>query len=98
MRHEPTGSWPPVQQAPSRQCPACGQAKPPTDFPATPASLSSCRDCGRAASRLTSRRRAAAMRLLIAAHPEEWTGLLGLVRGRRQLSTNRPKRGGCDAA
>jgi hypothetical protein len=38
------------------------------------------------------------MRLLIAAHPEEGAGLLGLVRGRRQLGTNRPKQGGRDAA
>jgi hypothetical protein len=27
------------------------------------------------------------MRLLIAAHPEEWAGLLGLVHGRRQPIT-----------
>jgi hypothetical protein len=38
------------------------------------------------------------MRLLIAAHPEEWAGLLGLVRAHRQLGTNGPKRGGRDAA
>jgi hypothetical protein len=28
------------------------------------------------------------MRLLIAAHPEEWTGLLGLVSGRRQPASH----------
>jgi hypothetical protein len=38
------------------------------------------------------------MRLLIAAHPGEWAGLLGLVRGHRQLGNTRPKEGGRDAA
>jgi hypothetical protein len=98
MPHEPSGSCSPVQQARSKRCPAHEQVKAVADF-ATPAGrCSSCRDCHRAASRLASRRRAAAMRLLIAAHPEEWAGLLGLVRGRHQLGTNRPKRGGRDAA
>ena len=81
MRHEPSGSCPPVQQTPSKRCPACDQAKPLAEFATTPGGRPSCcRDCQRAASRLASRRRAAAMRLLIAAHPEEWAGLLGLVR------------------
>jgi hypothetical protein len=68
------------------------------DFATSAGRCSSCWDCQRAAYRLASRRRAAAMRLLIAAHPEEWAGLLGLVRGRRHLGTNWPKRGGRDAA
>jgi hypothetical protein len=98
MPHEPSGSCSPIQQARRKRCPAREQVKPVASF-ATPAGRrSSCRDCQRAASRLASRRRAAAMRLLIAAHPEEWAGLLGLVRGRRQLGTNWPKRGGRDAA
>ena len=98
MPHEPSGSCSPVQQARSKRCSTCKQVKPTADF-ATPAGRSSfCRDFQRAASRLASRRRAAAMRLLIAAHPEEWAGLLGLVRAHRQLVTNRPKRGGRDAA
>ncbi len=98
MPHEPSGSCSPVPQVRSKRCSACEQVKPVADF-ATPAGRSfSCRDCRRAASRLESRRRAAAMRLLIAAHPEEWAGLLGLVRGRHQVGTNWPKRGGRDAA
>ena len=48
-------------------------------------------------SRLASRRRQAAMRLLIAAHPEEWTGLFGLVRAGRQAATNYPTGGGAGA-
>jgi hypothetical protein len=97
MPHEPSGSCSPVPQARS-ECFACEQVKPIADF-ATPAGCSSsCRDCHRAASRLASRRRAAAMQLLIAAHPEEWAGLLRLVRGRRQPGAKWPKRGGRDAA
>jgi hypothetical protein len=98
MPHEPSDSCSPVQQARSKRCSACEQVKPVADFATLASRCSSCWDCQRAASRLASRRRAATMRLLIAAHPEEWTGLLGLVRGRRQLGTNRPKRGGRDAA
>ena len=95
MRHEPSGSCPPVQQAHRKRCPACGQVKPCADFVTTPSAPSSyCRDCQRATSRLASRRRAAAIRLLIAAHPEEWAGLLSLVHGRGQASHPRPRGGG----
>jgi|GEM_PF-2799797 len=98
MHVEPTGSCPPVQPLAPKRCPACQQVKPCTAFFTTPGGLSSyCRDCQRAASRLASRRRLAAMRLLIAAHPEEWAGLVGLVRARRQLGTAQPKGGGPDA-
>jgi hypothetical protein len=98
MLHEPSGSCSSVQQARSKRCSAREQVKAVADFATLARRSASCWDCQRAASRLASRRRAAAMRLLIAAHPEEWTALLGLVRGRRQLGTNRPKRGGRDAA
>jgi hypothetical protein len=98
MPHEPSGSCSPVQQARSKRCPAREQAKPVADFAISAGRCSSCWDCQRAASRLASRRRGAATPLLIAAHPGEWAGLLGLVRGRRQLGTNWPKRGGRDAA
>jgi hypothetical protein len=36
------------------------------------------------------------MRLLIALHPEEWTGLLALVAGRRQAASHAPAGGGAD--
>jgi hypothetical protein len=97
MRHEPSGSCPPVQQAPSKHCPACGQAKPLADFQTTEGGHSaSCRACRRTAARLATRRRAAAMRLLIALHPEEWAGLLGLVRGDRQAASHVAAGGGED--
>jgi hypothetical protein len=95
MHVEPTGSCPPVQPPAPKRCPVCKQVKSRSDFPTTPSGTSSyCQACRRAASRSASRRRAAAMRLLIAAHPEEWAGLLGLVRGRRQPGTLRPTGGG----
>jgi hypothetical protein len=97
MHVEPTDSCPPVQPRISKRCPACQQAKPLADFATTPSSACSfCRDCQRAASRLASRRRQAALRLLIAADPEERAGLLSLVRG-RQLDTSRPSGGGVHA-
>jgi hypothetical protein len=57
-------------------------------------STSWCSDCRRAA-RLASRRRAAAIRLLIGLHPEEWAGLLALVGG-RQAASHAPAGGGTD--
>jgi hypothetical protein len=97
MHDEPTGVRAALQSPKRKRCPACQRPRHRTDFPTTPAGLSSCQDCQRASSRLASRRRQAAVRLLIAFHPEEYQALLGLVRGRRQLST-RPKGGGRDAA
>ena len=98
MHDEPTGVRGALQSPQRKRCPACQQLKHCTDFSTTPAGLSSsCQDCQRASSRLASRRRQAAVRLLIAFHPEEYQALLGLVGGRRQLGT-RPKGGGRDAA
>jgi hypothetical protein len=97
MHVEPTGSCAPVQQPASKHCLACDQIKLPAEFSTIPGGLSSyCRDCQRAASRLASRRRAAAIRLLIAAHPEEWAGLLRLVRA-CQVATGWPREGERDA-
>ena len=93
MHVEPTGSCPPVQLAVSKHCPVCYQVKPPGDFSIPTGVSSHCQDRQRAASRLASRRRAAAIRLLIAAHPDEWAGLLGLVRA-HQVGTGRPRGGG----
>jgi len=94
MRDERTNSARPART--HKHCPACGQSRSLCDFyTAVDGSPSGyCKDCQRALSRLTSRRRQAAMRLLIAAHPEEWAGLLGLVRGRGQPATAAPRGGG----
>jgi hypothetical protein len=80
MHDEPTGVHPALQER--KRCPACQQVKHRADFCGTPAGLSSsCQDCQRASSRLASRRRQAAVRLLIAFHPQEYHALLRLVRG-----------------
>jgi hypothetical protein len=98
MHDEPTGVHTALQSPRRKRCPACQQLKHRTDVSTTPAGLSSyCQDCRRASLRLASRRRQAAVRLLIAFHSEEYQALLGLVGGRRQLGT-RPKGGGRDAA
>jgi hypothetical protein len=98
MPHEPSGSCPPVQQAPAKRCAACGQSRPLAEFATTLAGRSAacCQACRRAAARLASRRRAAAMRLLIALYPEEWAGLLALVGSRRQAASHAPAGGGTD--
>jgi hypothetical protein len=98
MPHEPSGSYPPVQQAGAKRCAACGQARPSAEFPTTLAGrpASCCQTCRRAAARLVSRRRAAAMRLLIALHPEEWAGLLALVGDRSHAASHAAAGGGVD--
>ena len=98
MHDEPTGLRAALQSPERERCPACRQLKHHADFSITPPGLSSCQDCQRASSRLASRRRQAAVRLLIAFHPEEYQALLGLVRGHHQLGTTRAKGGGRDAA
>jgi hypothetical protein len=98
MPHEPSGSCPPVQEAPTKRCAACGQSRPLAEFATTLAGrcASNCSGCRRVAGRLASRRRAAAMRLLIALHPEERAGLLALVGGRCQAASHVPAGGGTD--
>jgi hypothetical protein len=98
MHDEPTGVRTALQSPRRNRCPAGQQPKHRSDVSTTPAGLSSCEDCQRASSRLASRRRQAAVRLLIAFHPEEYQALLELVHGRHQLGTTRPKEGGGDAA
>jgi hypothetical protein len=88
MPHEPSGSCLPVQQAPAKRCAACDQARPLSKFPTSPA--------GRCAACCTACRRAAAMRLLIGLHPEEWAGLLTLVGGRHHAASHAPAGGGAD--
>jgi hypothetical protein len=99
MHDEPTGVHTALQSPKRKRCPACQRPEHRGDVSTTPAGLSSsCQDCQRASSRLASRRRQAAVRLLIAFHPEEYQAFLGLVHGRHQLGTTRPKGGGRDAA
>jgi len=89
MRDERTN--PRIPARPSRRhkrCPACGQAKPLAAFYVTRGGGPSgyCKCCQRAVARLSARRRAAAVRLLAAAHPAEWAAARALVRGQRHPS------------
>ena len=81
MRHEPSGSLPPVQQTADRRCPFCRAVKPLDDFPAqavTPAGC--CASCRRRSAavvrrhrqrtlRQVARRAEAGYRALLAQHP-----------------------------
>ncbi len=97
MHDEPTGVRTALQSPERKRCPACQQVKHRANFSPTPAGLSShCQDCKRASSRLASRRRQAAVRLLIAFYPEEYHALLRLVRGGSQPYLT--ERGAGDAA
>jgi uncharacterized protein (DUF983 family) len=57
-----------------KRCPACGVRKPLFEFYTTPSGAPSgyCKSCQRAISRRSRQRRNAALRVLIALHPEEW--------------------------
>ena len=61
-----------------KRCPACGVRKPLFEFYTTPSGAPSgyCKSCQRAISRRSRQRRNAALRVLIALHPEEWRAAL----------------------
>jgi uncharacterized protein (DUF983 family) len=61
-----------------KRCPACGDSKLLSEFYTTPSGAPSgyCKSCQRAISRHSRRRRNAALRALIALHPEEWRAAL----------------------
>jgi hypothetical protein len=69
---------PPAQVRTHKRCPACGARKPLSEFYTTPRGAPSgyCKSCQRAISRRSRRRRNAALRMLIALHPEEWRAAL----------------------
>ncbi len=64
----------PDQARAHKRCPACGKRKPLTDFYTTPRGKPSgyCKSCQKTISRRARNRRTAAIRALIALHPEEW--------------------------
>jgi hypothetical protein len=93
MRHERTPTPAPGHRPPKR-CPACQQIKPAAAFYATTRGRPSgyCKTCQRTVSRRSRSRRTAAVRLLIALHPEEWAAAL------RQVDAAGPTGEGGDAA
>jgi NAD-dependent SIR2 family protein deacetylase len=99
MRHERTNSRAPGQPA-SKRCSACRAVKPTDDFYADRHGrrTSRCKDCHRRETRASNRRRAIALRLLIAAHLAEYHALL---RDGRVATADQPEQapgGGPDAA
>ncbi len=89
MRDERTNPRvPPRPRRTHKRCPACGQAKRLAAFYVTRSGgpSGSCKACQRSMSRLSARRRAAAVRLLATAHPAEWAAALALVRAQRHPS------------
>jgi hypothetical protein len=76
--HDQPNPAAPAQALTHKRCPACGVRKPLSQFYTTPSGAPSgyCKSCQRAASRRSRRRRNAALRALIALHPEEWRAAL----------------------
>jgi recombinational DNA repair protein (RecF pathway) len=97
MRDERTNSSAPST---SRRCSGCGRVKPTRDFYIyRGGKLSSrCKDCQCAAARTTSRDRRGALRVLIAAHHEEYRSLLAAERAKRRHRDEPTSGGGADVA
>jgi uncharacterized protein (DUF983 family) len=95
MPDERTNSARPAQACTQKRCPACGESKPLSEFYTTPSGAPSgyCKTCQRAISRRSRRRRNAALRVLIALHPEEWRAVL-----QRHLDDEPTEGGGSDVA
>jgi uncharacterized protein (DUF983 family) len=76
--HDQPNPAAPAQARTHKRCPACGASKLLSEFYTTPSGAPSsyCKRCQRAASRRSRRRRDAALRALIALHPEEWRAAL----------------------
>ena len=98
MPYEPTGLCPSIQRAAVKRCPACASTQAVENFYTTRRGRPSgyCKPCQRSATRLSGRRRDAAIRLLIASHPEEYQVWLLLVCGGSQQRLG--ERGAGDAA
>ena len=73
MQDQPNPARPDQADA-RKRCPACRQFKPVNDFYTTPKGKPSgyCKSCQKTISRRSRHRRTAAIRALIALHPEEW--------------------------
>ncbi len=100
MRDERTNSSAPSHPPASKRCSGCGRVKSTRDFYIYRGSkLSSrCKDCQCAAARTTSRDRRGALRVLIAAHHEEYRTLLAAERAKRGDRDAPTSGGGPDVA
>jgi recombinational DNA repair protein (RecF pathway) len=100
MRDERTNSTAPSQPSAAKRCSGCGQEKPAGGFYLYRSNkLSSrCKDCQCEAARSSSRDRWSALRVLIAAHSEEYRWLLATERAKRGQRDDPTSWGGSDAA
>jgi recombinational DNA repair protein (RecF pathway) len=99
MRDERTNSSAPSLPPTAKRCSGCGRVKASCDFYLyRGGKLSSrCKDCQCEAARTTSRDRRGALRVLIAAHDEEYRSLLTAERAKREHH-DEPSGGGSDVA
>ena len=76
--HDQPNPAAPARARTHKRCPACGVSKPLSEFYTTPSGAPSgyCKNCQRAISRRSWRRRNAALRALIARYPEAWRAAL----------------------
>jgi recombinational DNA repair protein (RecF pathway) len=100
MHDERTNCRAPNHLPAAKRCSGCGQEKPARDFYLYRGDkLSSrCKDCQCEAARSTSRDRRSALRVLIAAHSEEYRSLLAIERAKRGQRDEPISGGGTDVA
>ena len=100
MRDERTNCRTPSHLPAAKRCSGCGQEKPAGGFYLYRSNkLSSrCKDCQYEAARISSRDRRSALRVLIAAHSDEYRWLLATERAKRGQRDDPTSWGGSDAA
>jgi recombinational DNA repair protein (RecF pathway) len=100
MRDERTNCRTPSYLPAAKRCSGCGQEKPAGGFYLYRSNkLSSrCKDCQCEAARISSRDRRSALRVLIAAHSEEYRSLLASERAKRGQRDEPMPEGSSDVA
>ena len=100
MRDERTNCSMRSQPPAAKRCSGCGRVKPARDFYLyRGGKLSSrCKDCQCEAARTTSQDRRSALRVLIAAHSEEYRSLLATERAKRRQRDEPTSLDGSDVA
>ena len=100
MRDERTNCTASSQPSAAKRCSGCGQEKPAGGFYLYRSNkLSSrCKDCQCEAARISSRDRWSALRVLIAAHSDEYRKLFATERAKRGQRNGPTSPGGSDVA
>jgi hypothetical protein len=82
MRHEPSGSCPPLQLIADRRCPACWTVRPLDDFPAQPGMPAGCwAPCRRRSAAVARRRQQQTLRQVARRVEASYRALLAQHRG-----------------